>query len=113
MAPRQPVSLPTKPRRRQCRRRQIGVLNLAASSPDLARLQKSAHLTARAAEVLLSAADAPVAACYLRWPVVRDLTTALQGAPRAIRPLRERVKSLSAPDAPDGEGPSWPAAALG
>ncbi|WP_310726214.1 helix-turn-helix transcriptional regulator [Streptomyces sp. N2A] len=85
-------------------------LHLAASSPDLTRLRKSTHLTARAAQTLLSAADAPVAACYLRWPVVRDLTTALQGDPQAIRPLWECLKSLSAPD--DG-GPSWPAAAFG
>ncbi|MEU5013365.1 helix-turn-helix transcriptional regulator [Streptomyces sp. NPDC021749] len=88
-------------------------LHLAASSPDLARVRKSAHLTARAAEALLSASDAPVVDCYLRWPVVRDLTTALQGDPQAIRPLWERVKALSATDAPDDEGPSWPAAAFG
>ncbi|WP_326616315.1 hypothetical protein OG863_03470 [Streptomyces decoyicus] len=62
----------------------------------------------RAAEALL--ATAPPADCYLRWQVVRDLATALQGAP-----LWECIK----PPSPTGDarnedgGPSWPAAAFG
>ncbi|GAA2330353.1 hypothetical protein Scani_34050 [Streptomyces caniferus] len=93
-------------------------LYLAASSPDLPRLQKTAHLTARAAEALLATStDAPPTDYHLRWPVVRDLTAALQGDPQAIRPLWEHVKSPPAAadqgSDGDGEGPSWPAAAFG
>ncbi|MGW7247928.1 hypothetical protein [Streptomyces decoyicus] len=67
----------------------------------------------RAAEALL--ATAPPADCYLRWQVVRDLTAALQGDPRAIRPLWECIKSPSPTADTHNEdgGPSWPAAAFG
>ncbi|MCF3143770.1 helix-turn-helix domain-containing protein [Streptomyces platensis] len=90
-------------------------LYLAASRPDLPRLGKTAHLTARAAAALLATStDAPPTDYHLRWPVVRDLTTALQGDPQAIRPLWEHIKSPPpAADRSDGDGPTWPAAAFG
>ncbi|MFJ6792074.1 helix-turn-helix domain-containing protein [Streptomyces angustmyceticus] len=91
-------------------------LYLAAASPGLPRLPKTVHLTSRAAEALLAtSSEAPPTAHYLRWPVVRDLTAALQGDPQAIRPLWEQIESPP-PDADrgsDGDGPSWPAAAFG
>lgn len=91
-------------------------LFLAASSPDLARLRKTAFLTTQAAEALLAAGpDAPPVG-YLRWPVVRDLTIALHGDLEAIQPLWESIKSsppTTDPRDDDDDGPSWPASAFG
>ncbi|MFF8373492.1 helix-turn-helix domain-containing protein [Streptomyces lydicus] len=86
-------------------------LRLAASHPDLPTLMRRApaSLTSRAATALL--ADEPPAACYLRWPVVRDLTLALQGNPETIRPLWTQVESHTPTPRADGHGP--PAAAFG
>ncbi|AWN24903.1 MULTISPECIES: helix-turn-helix transcriptional regulator [Streptomyces] len=85
-------------------------LRLVSGNPDIPTLLRraAAALTARAAAALL--AGEPPAACYLRWPVVKALTNALQGDPEAIRPLWERVEAAGPPD---DDGPRWPAAAFG
>ncbi|MFI0717421.1 hypothetical protein ACH4SK_44160 [Streptomyces inhibens] len=85
-------------------------LRLAAAYPAIPALmgRGTAPLTAKAATALL--AKTPPAACYLRWPVVKALTTALQGDPDAIRPLWERIEAA---EPGDDDGPRWPAAAFG
>ncbi|MFF4953429.1 helix-turn-helix domain-containing protein [Streptomyces chattanoogensis] len=92
-------------------------LRLAAANPEIPTLLRrgTAPLTVGSATALLdSGIPAPG---FLEWPVVKALTTALQGDPDTIQPLWERLHTLAgrAHDATGGTagGASLPAEAFG
>ncbi|MEU9111115.1 helix-turn-helix transcriptional regulator [Streptomyces sp. NPDC048483] len=88
-------------------------LRLAAANPEIPSLLRrgTAPLTAGSAAALL-ACGIP-APGFLDWPVVKALTTALQGDPDTIRPLWERLDALAATAHDTPGGASLPAEAFG